>query len=249
MKCATFALIAAGTITVAGAAAQASTVYDANVSSPGWINGSGNPNGGFTVVQDNGIELGLRAKYRQNPNVIHSLDNNYSVVPGAQTNTTSGGNGAAPTRAAWNYEFSINLNPTNATSGYLTLNDITAALTISDTHGHSATVNPLTYWADNTGFGPSGKTTPAVAATDWLAQNSQNPAFGDFPLAAFYNMNAPDTYTFKLDVSGPRGDVLASDTINVTVVPVPSAAWGGLAMLGGLGVVTGVKRLRREQPC
>jgi len=247
MKCATFALLTAGTITLAGAASQASTVYDASVSTPGWINGTGNPNGGFTVVQDNGIELGLRAKYRQNPNVIDSVDNNYSVVPGAQTNTTSGGNGAAPTRAAWNYEFSINLNPTNAGSGFLTLNDITAALTISDTHGHSATVNPLAYWGDNTGFGPSGKTTPA-AANNWLAQNSENPKFGDFPLAAFYDMNAPDTYTFKLDVSGPSG-ALASDTINVTVVPTPAAAWGGFAMLGGLGLVAGVKRLRREQPC
>lgn len=212
--------------------AQAATAYDADLASPGWYDGTGNPNGGFTVTTDNGIELGLRAKYRHNPAVIHSSDNNYTVVAGPETLATSGGNVSAPNRAAWNYEFSINLG----TSGY-TLSNIIAELTISDLNaGTSITVDPLTHWSDNATSGNVG------------AQNSQNATFGDFPLNAIpgytFDMNAINTYTFTLDVRDSSRTLLASDTINVNAVPLPASAWGGMALLGVMGGFAGLKRLR-----
>src|SRR5579862_6463138 len=109
-----FSLISLASVTTAQAAPV--TLYDASLTAPpGWYDGSGNPNGGFTIVDDNGIELGLRAKYRQNPNVIDTPNNVYSVVLGAETAATSGGP-SNPSDAAWNYEFSVNLNPTNLAS-------------------------------------------------------------------------------------------------------------------------------------
>jgi len=248
MKTSMKMLVAAAAMVLGGAAGvQATTTYDANLVAPGVYNGTGNPNGGFTIANDSGIEVGLRAKYRNNGAVIDSPTNNYYVVPGAQTNATSGGNGAAANRSAWNYEFSINLNPTGAASGYLTLNDIVAMMTISDTHGHTNTVNALTYWTDNAGYNGVKNAAFTNAGTDYGAQNSENPNFADFPLASFYNMNAADTYTFTLDVQNQAGASLASDTINVTVVPVPASALSGAALLAGLGLVAGVKRVRGQQ--
>jgi len=49
---------------------HAGTVFDGSLASPsaaafpGWYNGTGNPNGGFTIDLENGIELGLRVKLR-----------------------------------------------------------------------------------------------------------------------------------------------------------------------------------------
>ncbi|MGC4083726.1 MAG: hypothetical protein QM736_16850 [Vicinamibacterales bacterium] len=82
---------------------------------PGRDNGTGNPQGGFTVVTDNGIEIGLRAKHRQDPNVIHTSTNVYDVQPGSQ-------DGIVTNRAWWNYEWSIDLQP--GAVGDLVLSDI-----------------------------------------------------------------------------------------------------------------------------
>lgn len=228
--------LAVGTAMAAfGSGAMAGVSYDASLASPGWYNGTGNPNGGFTVDTENGVEVGLRAKLRQSPSVIDSPSNVYLVPAGPQP--------SSPTHAAWNYEFSINLSGAG-----LTLNDIAAktTLTITDlTTSATATVNPLTYWGDNSGYGTSGKDQPAVG-TDFGVQNSENAAFLDFPLAGSYNEFAPDTYQFTLNVVNNAGATLASDTIDVSVAPLPSSLLAGLALLGGLGIVVTAKRLRRH---
>jgi len=236
-----FLAAVAASVVLVGASAQADTL-----SSPGWINGTGNPQDNFTVTTNNGIELGLRAKYRHNPATIAPSGTTYTVVPGLETNETSGGNGTS-TRGAWNYEYSINLNPTNQASGYDTLADIFANLTVTDPNGNvSAPIDILNlpYTGDNTGFGPGGQHDPALL-TDWLAQNSENPSFGNFPF--IYNANTTGLYTFKLDVGLKGGSVLASDSIqvNVAAAPLPSAAFAGLGLLGGLGVF-GLKRRPRQ---
>jgi hypothetical protein len=224
------AIAAFGSATMAG-----NISYDASLASPpGWYNGTGNPNGGFTIDNEsNGIEVGLRAKLRQNPNVINSSTNVYQVPAGPQP--------GAPTRAAWNYEFSINLG----SSGF-TLADIQhSTLTITDitTGGTPQTVNLLTYWSDNSTYSNGN----AVVG----AQNSQNPAFTGatgFPLQGTYNEFAPDTYEFTLKVKNDNNNdaVLAQDTIDVTVAPVPSSLWAGIALMGGLGIVVATKRLRGQ---
>jgi hypothetical protein len=253
MKRSMWMLAAAAAVFAGGVAVQAGTAYDASVTAPpGWYNGSGNPNGGFTVVTDNGIEIGLRAKYRNNPSVINTPNTIYTVVPGAQTNVTSGGNGAAANRAAWNYEFSINLRPGGV--GSLTLGDIddNSTLKVTDlTTGANFTVNPLKHWPDNSSFG-TVKNDPQIL-TDWGTQNSENPVFGDFPLnpstvpGYTFDMNAQHNYQFDLSIFADGASVpLASDSIEVDVVPLPSAAWSGLGLMGLIGLVGGIKRYRRQ---
>jgi hypothetical protein len=220
-------------------AAQADTVsFDANLVAPGYYNGSGNPNGGFTVSTNAGVEVGLRAKLRQGSGVIDSSNNVYVVPSGSQP--------GSPTHAAWNYDFSINLQ---GTSPALTLADITAMLTIKDlTTGAPAStpVDVLTYFGDDASYDGTVHQGGIVVGA-YGAQNSENPAFGNFPLAASYDENAPDHYLFTLDVNTKAGAHLATDVIEVDAVatPLPSSVWGGLALLGCIGATTGMKRLRR----
>jgi hypothetical protein len=252
MNCSITALAAGVAIGLCGSIAQAgsTTVYGTDVTSPpGWFDGTGNPNGGFTVAttDDGKVEVGLRAKYRHNPNVINPSNTGvYTVVPGPETSTTNGGNGpGAANRAAWNYEFSINTNPGNSANPTYTLSNLAIDFFITDPNGHSTAVNPITYWPDNSGYGPSGRDNPAMGS-DWVAQNSENPNFGDFPLAAFYNMNTPGTYTFSMDVYTTAGVYLLNDTMKVTVVPLPKAAYAGLGLIAGIGVLGGLKRRQRK---
>lgn len=229
--------LAVGTAMAAfGSGAMAGVSYDASLASPGWYNGTGNPNGGFTIDNENGVEVGLRAKLRQSPGVIDSPSNVYLVPAGPQP--------GSPTHAAWNYEFSINLSGAN-----LTLSDIInkTTLTVTDlTTSATNTVNPFTQFPDYSVYGPDGKNNPADALTNFGAQNSENPAFAGFPLAGSYNEFAPDTYRFTLNVIDNGGTQLASDTIDVTVAPLPSSLLGGLALLGGLGILVTAKRFRRQ---
>jgi hypothetical protein len=222
-------LAAVAAMTASTVVAHATTQFDQNLTA-GWIDGtSANPNGGFTTDTENGIQLGLRAKLRQSPNVIDSSTDVYNVPVGAEI--------GVPTRASWNYEFSMNV-----TSGSL-LTDYTETMVITDvTTGATATVNPLTYWNDDSG----GKVT--------LAQNSENPAFSDFPLVnplvntagpLGYNMNALDEYEFNLSVTDISTGLGASDTIFVNVVPTPLPSAAGMG-LGMFGVIAAAGLLRKK---
>src|SRR5260370_32706154 len=80
-------LLSTGAVLVAMIFAQdakANVTYDANLlspnasSAPGWYNGTGNPNGGFTVDSENGKELCLCAQIRKSPQVIPPSHNNYT---------------------------------------------------------------------------------------------------------------------------------------------------------------------------
>ena len=87
MKRGLWALAVGTALAAFGSGAMADNVsYDQSLTGPGWYNGtSPNPNGGFTVdTESNGIEVGLRAKLRQNPNVINSSTNVYQVPAGSE---------------------------------------------------------------------------------------------------------------------------------------------------------------------
>jgi hypothetical protein len=219
-----FAMAAASTASASGITLYNATLVSpgTNPATPGWYDGTGNPNGGFTSVTDNGIEIALRAKQRQSPSVIASPDNVYHVPAGAQV-----GPPADPTKAWWNYDFSVDLRPLGV--GTLTLANVApfSTLTVQDlTKGTSATINFLNYWTDDSTWGSGGKTieTPAnksaVFAANWGAQNSQNPIFGGFPLTVFFgvpfDMNANDYYRFTMIVATADG-TLATDSIDVAV--------------------------------
>ena len=204
-----------------GTAAQA-----ASLASPGVYYGAGNVNSNFTVASS-GIELGLRASLRQNPADVTTVGNTYFVPAGAQTDITSGGNGANASRAAWNYDFSVNTNGVD-------LSVYSFSMTISDTHGNTRT------------FDPSAIGDNALSPTGFGFQNSENPVFSSVFVSP-YNMNAADTYTISLDAYNKAWGYHTTDTINVNVsgdpaaaaaaVPVPAAAYAGFSMLGGLGLV------------
>ena len=196
--------------------AMGSIAYDANLVPPGWYNGTGPVNGGFTVDTENGVELGLRAKERQSATVIDSLTDLYLVQPGAEP--------GVPNRAWWNWDFSLNLE-----SSGLNLADVTLALTVTDlTNPASGNItNLLTFFGDNSLNGTIG------------AQNSENPIFGSFPLAGSYNEFSPDTYEFDVTLTqNSNSAVLATDTILVQVAPEPgsiafiASGLAGLLLLG-----------------
>lgn len=242
-----FAIIAL--FVLSSAALADGLAFDSALGGPGWYNGTGNPNGGFTVSTQNGVEIGLRAKGRQLPGVIDSPNNVYNVLAGSQV-----GN---PARAWWNYEWSINLRPGNA--GSMVLTDVFpySTLTVQDlTAGVSNTVS-FPYWGDNSTFGPSGKQDAGpgngfgatLYPVNWGAQNSENPVFGDFPPALVpgytFDMNAAHYYRFTLDVKNFAG-LLASGTIDVAVggataptsVPEPNVMMSLMIGLLGMGFMS-----------
>jgi len=219
-----------------------------------WYNGTGNQNvqGGWTVVTGNGIEVGLRAKLRQSNTVIATGNDVYNVPSGLQPGTNN--------RAAWNYEYSIDLQPNGV--GTYALGDIlnNTYLTVTDlTTSQTNTVLLKNMAGDNSGFGTPGGTTcadrlnqSAVAgcgstatavqfAAGYGLQNSENPIFGNFPLTG-YNPNAADDYQFTLSVGLNGGSVLGSDTIQVDVAPEPFF----LLPLAGIGALLVVFARRRR---
>jgi hypothetical protein len=195
---------------VAALSALAAVLYDQNITA---IYGSGNPDTGWTADTSNGIQLGLRAKSR---------------IDGSTTNATgvySFPVGPAP-RGAWNYEFSINSDVTNNTAplstyDYYISTDGDASKCIRYT-----TVNALNYWSDSSygnnstanGQGVEGPAS-ALAATNNVAQNSENITFGDYPGGVQPLGDA--TYNYELYAvekgAGPNGARLASVGITVVV--------------------------------
>lgn len=71
-------------------------------------NGSGNTATNFTIVEndDAGIEIGLKAKIRQGPDVVPT--GNTYVVPDGTQSTANGSQSDNLSRAAWNFDFSVN---------------------------------------------------------------------------------------------------------------------------------------------
>ncbi len=199
-------LLALTLISALTATAWAAVVYNQNITA---IFGSGNPNTGWTADTSNGITLALRAKSR--------LNGSTSNVNGTYTYAT-----APLPRGEWNYEFSINSgsDPLATYDYYISTDgDPTQCINYS-------TVNPLTHWNDNS-YGNSGTANGqgvegpvALAATNTVAQNSQNITFGDYPAGPQVLMpNA--TYSYELYAvekgAGPTGDRIASVGITVVV--------------------------------
>jgi hypothetical protein len=157
---------------VAALSALAAVLYNQNITA---IFGSGNPDTGWTADTSNGIQLALRAKNR---------------VDGSTTNATgvySFPVGPAP-RGAWNYEFSINSDVTNGTTPLSTYDYYISADDDSSQCIRYTTVDALNYWSDssygnNTTANGQGVEGPAatLAATNNVAQASQNITFGDYP--------------------------------------------------------------------
>ena len=110
---------------------KADLAFDKHIT-PDVIFGSGNANGFWTVDQNNGVELGLRAKLRFNSsnmpeNTFNSNgDGTYTFQAGAPS---PGFGGSSSSTAVWNFEWSINTNYMDANPGF-ELDDLTYVLDI-----------------------------------------------------------------------------------------------------------------------
>jgi hypothetical protein len=193
-------------ISAAVLSASAAVLYNQNITA---IYGSGNPNTGWAADTSNGIELGLRAKNRDTGSTTN-LNGVYTFNVGA-----------AP-RGEWNYEFSINsgTDPLSTYDYYISTDGDPSKCV------RYTTVDALNYWNDNSygtnatanGQGVEGPAT-ALAATNTIAQNSENITFGDYPGGVQTLGNA--TYNYELYAvekgAGPNGARLASVSITVVV--------------------------------
>ncbi|MBU2882728.1 PEP-CTERM sorting domain-containing protein [Psychrosphaera sp. B3R10] len=117
MKNKHFKSILVGATLAMSSFANAGLMYDANVTNNA-IFGSGNLNGSFTVMQEDGIELGLRGKLRHNAS--GSAENTFNSNGDG---TYSFDAGVAPTQSAptavWSFEWSINSDFDGSTGNHL----------------------------------------------------------------------------------------------------------------------------------
>lgn len=198
------------------------TTYDVPITA---IFGSGNPNGGWTVNTAGDIQIGLRAKGRNDTIYAGTTPNN---AAGTYTFGTFGG-----ARGPFNYEFSINSDtmdpavPLSAYEFYFSADgDPSAGVSYT-------TVNPLAHWGDNS-FGnnstANGAGVEPANLADYLAfpglynlaQNSQNITFGDYP-GGGYAMPGPTDATYNYELyavasgAGSGGTRLADVGITVIV--------------------------------
>lgn len=227
--CKVFIASAVATAAMASVA-SASPAYNANLVDPGFYAGSGNPNSGFTVNTQNGVEIGLGVHYRFGASVAPSptTGNVYIVKDGGQPCYST-------TCALWNFDFSVNLQA-NGANPTLHLSDITSLMTITNVGtGDTFSLDPLHAFSDNYGWngGPSDNTALTNLSSDWGFQNSENLGFffpGFDPYAAG---------TYKIELSVAEGATsLGSVSETIEAVPSPgtlSLFAAGLGVLGMLG--------------
>jgi hypothetical protein len=205
--------------------------YDTSLAGPGFYNGTGNENAGFTTLTtDNGIELGLGVQ-------SHGLGGAFHPTPGTANYFVPTGETITPLRALWNYNFSVNLG----TTSNLTLQSIqtgTSITVLDTTTGKQISYQPLVILPDNAGFNGTTTTNGSLGAplTDIGFQNSENLVFNLDPAnnAAFaFNPFALDSYLITLSVAEPDGATLS---LSETVSAVPEPSTWAMMILGFAGV-------------
>jgi hypothetical protein len=184
--------------------ANADVLDNQDLPAPGWFNGTGAVNGGFTVDNDvNGIQLALRAELRT-VGPVTPVGNVYFVPTGTMTSNFG------PV-ALWNFDFSVN----PGTSG------LTSSITI--TNLGNSNVSPLTF--DPSAIGDN-------VHSGAMFQNSENLNFQPTKTILGFDPNQNDEYEIVLSLNNSNGAAEASVTEFIVIgsgVPEPST-WAMMIM-------------------
>jgi hypothetical protein len=174
--------------------------------------GTGNSDGAWTVdTESNGIELALRGAIRyQGPITPNGTPDSNYIAPSGTSNKNA---------AYWNFEYSIDLNPTGSGST-LDFSQVTETLTVQDLTDPTRSI--LTF--NPVGNGVDGPSDDAKVG-NIAAQNSENIKFFNSILANPFNLNANDTYQISLSVSNVNGAPLAFDSITVSATAPEPSSW------------------------
>lgn len=231
------------TCALLGALAQSafSLTFDGNTAA-GVYYGSGNANGGWTIDNSNGIELGLRTHQRY-PNPANTFN---SGGDGTYSWNDQNGYNGAENRSSWNYDFSIDVSSTT-----LALSNFIFQLWIDSDAGAGQiwnVINPMLI-PDNARPGvPYGPTDTSSA----YAQNSENVRWPFVGIPGYDNTIA-GTYDFALIAKDNTGDVLAKTYMRVNVNGgTASGSFNGQVPDSGTSVgllglaLAGVLALRRK---
>ncbi len=257
--------IVVAAVALATPSSNAGVLFDQDVTN-NVIVGSGVTNGGFTVDQSNGIELGLRGRVRFNASnqPENTFNSNGAGTYTFQVGQPAGGgfgfaSGSSST-ANWNFDWSINsdylgtgglnlddltyqldidFDPTAGTN-FLSFDPIARGLTGQD-YDHAFGTNATAQSAGTTG---TTANYAGLIASNNLAQNSWNLEFFDSPTFPF-NANVPGVFDIRLTAFDSVGAQLAQTQIQVNTVPEPAS----ILTFAGLGLCAfsmGVRRKRRR---
>lgn len=195
---------------VMSAQAHAATTFDANLASPGVYFGAGNPNGGFTVNTQNGVEMGIRGKVYQGA-VPTPVGNVYNIALGNV--------------ASWDWSFNPSIIAPVSLAGIQSLMTITNVAT-----GGSFSFNPFLV-PDNA----TNVLAPGGFQNSWRMSFGFLNGVGGIG----YNPNVDSTYRVDWTASGNAfGSMANSIVINqgagaLAAVPEP-ATW--MMLIFGFGL-------------
>lgn len=212
--------------------------YDASlVDPPGYYNGTGGINSGFTVDTDGNLELGLSAILRF-IGPITPVGNDYAVP--------LGGDPAHSGDAYWNFSFSVN---TQAGGGTDVLSNFVYSMTILDENNLSTFTFDPTLLPDNS-YWNGVKTMTKDLPNESGFQNSENLSFGFLP---GFDPNSTDSYLITLSaIRANTIDLLEDPSVTIEINGRSVAATpepGSLGLFGSsLLAVIAIVLWRRKRP-